>query len=82
MLLITENNEYLNVGDKNAGDKWFELLKQIDKLNLIAKMTGKTIKEDDVKLPEPKPLSESDSLELQKAKEQFDKLMKEDSLQH
>ncbi len=53
MVWITENNEYLNVGDKNAGDKWFELLKQIDKLNLIAKMSDKTIKEDDVKLPEP-----------------------------
>jgi hypothetical protein len=80
MLWITENNEYLNVGDKKVGDKWFELLKQMDKLNLIAKMPDKKINEDDIKLPKPPPLSKSDSIEFQKLKEEFDKLMKEDSL--
>lgn len=76
MLCINANQDEYTVENDTCSQWWWKLLESIDKIKIAANSEAEQVNEDEIKLPEPPPMTKEDSLRLIKLKKQFDELMK------
>lgn len=76
MLCIDSKSDELTIENEKCSDWWLKLLENMEKLKFIANSDQKQINEDEVKLPDPIPMTKEDSLKMVQLKVQFDELTK------
>tara|TARA_R110000868_G_scaffold304437_14_gene565190 strand:- start:33791 stop:34420 length:630 start_codon:yes stop_codon:yes gene_type:complete len=76
MLWIDSNQDEFTVENEKCSKWWWNLAESMDKLMMIANSESGQVNEDEIKLPDPPPMSKEDSLKMIELKKQFDELMK------